>query len=173
MPEALVTEFSARLTSCGVCVEQLSSVAEIPAAVLRYLTAARLPLIVRHGSDPLLARLPWGDTAEIERRFGAAINGDQATVSHALYGIAETGTLLLVSGPDNPTTLNFMPELHIVAVEAAHVVATMDEALNALDPRHLPRSINLISGASRTGDIGGRLVMGAHGPRQLVVLITG
>lgn len=173
LPEVLTEEFETRLTASGVCVERFSSAELIPAAVLRYLTAARLPLIIRHGSDQTMSGLPWHETPGLERRFGAAASDDRATLSRALSGIAETGTLLLASGACNPTTLNFMPDLHIVVIAAAHVVATMEEAFAVLDLNRLPRSVNLISGASRTGDIGGRLVMGAHGPRQLVVLITG
>jgi L-lactate dehydrogenase complex protein LldG len=37
----------------------------------------------------------------------------------------------------------------------------------------MPRSLNLISGPSRTGDIGGRIVLGAHGPRRLCIVIVG
>lgn len=168
--------FIARLTACGVCVEELPSWDFIPAAVLRYLTAARLPLIIRHGGDPAIAALPWHQAPDLQRRSGAANKDDQAALSCALSGIAETGTLLLTSGADNPVTLAFLPELHIVLVDSAKIVETMEEALSSVGkaggvPR-LPRTVNMISGASRTGDIGGRLVMGAHGPRQLVVLMA-
>ena len=74
-------------------------------------------------------------------------------------------------------TLAFLPELHIVVLGEENIVATMEEALASVgepgDAPRLPRTVNLISGASRTGDIGGRLVMGAHGPRQLVLLLVG
>jgi L-lactate dehydrogenase complex protein LldG len=153
----------------------------VPEAVLRYLTAARLPLSIRHGTDAMIAALPWHKASSIQRRTGAATPDDQATLSRAVSGIAETGTLLLGSGADNPVTLAFLPELHMVVLDEADVVASMERAFDLVQHASktsagtapLPRTVNLISGASRTGDIGGRLVMGAHGPRQLVVLLTG
>jgi L-lactate dehydrogenase complex protein LldG len=175
-PEDMQNAFVARLEACGVCVERLADRNDVPVAALRYITAARLPLTLRHGHDPQITSLPW-DTAEgLHHEAGAASAGDLASLSRALSGIAETGTLLLASGPDNPVTLAFLPDLHIVVLDQAHIVQTLDAALigacsDGEAPR-LPRTINLISGASRTGDIGGRLVMGAHGPRQLVVLIV-
>ena len=168
------SEFSSRLQACGVIVERLGTQADVPSAVLRFVTAARVPLVIRHGNDPDIAALPWHETPSLQRRTGAASPDDLVTLSRAHRGIAETGTLLLASGADNPVTLAFLPELHIVLIDAARVVQTIDGALACLrDAQYLPRTINLISGASRTGDIGGRLVMGAHGPRQLVVLLVG
>lgn len=173
----LVDDLASRLMACGVIVERLRSPSDVPEAVLRYLTAARLPFSIRHGADAIIAALPWDKASAIQRRTGAASPDDLATLSRALSGIAETGTLLLGSGADNPVTLAFLPELHIVVLDEADVVASMDIAFDLVQitdgPSRLPRTVNLISGASRTGDIGGRLVMGAHGPRQLVVLLMG
>ena len=173
----LQAELVRRLESCGVCVEKLKAWNDVPAAVARVLTAARLALTLRLGCDPQLSALPWHTVAGISRKTGAASRDDQASLSRALFGIAETGTVLLASGADNPVTLAFLPELHIVALDREKIVASLEEALSRVgdetSSNNLPRTVNLISGASRTGDIGGRLVMGAHGPRQLVVLIAG
>ncbi len=170
------TAFITRLEACGVCVEHLTGWDDVPAAALRYITAARLPLKLRHGHDPQITSLPWDTASGLEHTAGAAEPSDLASLSRALRGIAETGTLLLASGADNPVTLAFLPDLHIVVLDQAHLVQTLDEALASVcsdtETPRLPRTINLISGASRTGDIGGRLVMGAHGPRQLVVLMV-
>lgn len=173
--QSLESDFTSRLQSCGVIVVHLSTSSDVPAAILRHTESAHLPPLIRHGSDPLIQSLPWNMAPSLHRRMGAASADDQTGVSHALSGIAENGTIVLSSGADNPVTLAFLPELHIVVLEAEKIVATMDDAFALLhgdgNSHPLPRSINLISGASRTGDIGGRLVMGAHGPRQLVALI--
>jgi L-lactate dehydrogenase complex protein LldG len=99
------------------------------------------------------------------------------SLSHAFGGVAETGTLVMASGAANPVTLNYMPETHIVVLNANDIVgpyeAAFDRVRAALGPGTMPRTLNLISGPSRTGDIGGRLVMGAHGPRRLCVVIVG
>jgi L-lactate dehydrogenase complex protein LldG len=85
--------------------------------------------------------------------------------------------LFLLSGPDNPTTLNFLPEAHIVLIEAADIAGCYEEAFDRLraiyGEGNLPRSVNLISGPSRTADIEQTIVRGAHGPRRLLVLILG
>lgn len=173
-PASLTAAFVTRMTACGVIVEELPSPADIPEAVLRYVTAARLPLTLRHGSDAMIAALPWHKAPDLQRETGAATPETQAALSRALCGIAETGTLLLGSGAENPVTLAFLPDLHIVVLDSASIVETIDEGFCFAEAEtgavRLPRTVNLISGASRTGDIGGRLVMGAHGPRQLVVL---
>ncbi|MEM1307832.1 MAG: LUD domain-containing protein, partial [Pseudomonadota bacterium] len=79
-------------------------------------------------------------------------------------------------GDANPVTLNFLPETHIVLVDAETVVGPYEDAFDAVRARygkhHMPRTLNMISGPSRTGDIGGRLVMGAHGPRRMLVIVV-
>jgi L-lactate dehydrogenase complex protein LldG len=84
---------------------------------------------------------------------------------------------LLASGPDNPASLAFLPETHIIALSEKQIVGSYEEAFDLvraeLGRRRMPRALNLVSGASRTGDIGGRIVLGAHGPRRLAVIIYG
>jgi L-lactate dehydrogenase complex protein LldG len=95
-------------------------------------------------------------------------------LSRAIAGVAETGTIVLASGQANPTTLAFLPVTHLVALERTSITATFEEALALLYGiygRNLPRAVNFISGASRTGDIGGRIVHGAHGPRRLIMFL--
>lgn len=169
--------FRSRLEAQHVLVEGLGSAAEVPPAVARLLEAARLPQVVRMGSAPYLTALPWGSDGAPEAVCGAAAPHDEAAISHALSGVAETGTLVLASGLENPVTLSFLPALHIVVVEKDAIVGALEDAFDLVRARFgrhgMPRTLNLISSASRTGDIGGKLVMGAHGPRQLVVLVAG
>lgn len=146
-------------------------------AVAAYLRAHALPASLRMGADPLLAALPWDAEPDIKRRFGRAEPSDQVSLSRALAAAAETGTLFLVSGPDNPTTLNFLPETHMVLIAAADILGAYEEAWDRLRAVYgqgaLPRTVNLISGPSRTADIEQTIVRGAHGPRRLAVLILG
>lgn len=99
-----------------------------------------------------------------------------ATVSAAFAGIAETGTLMLISGPDNPTSLNFLPEAHIVVLPTAWIVGSYEEAFAcfraATKPSEMPRTINWITGPSRTADIEQTLLLGAHGPKQLLAILV-
>ena len=101
---------------------------------------------------------------------------DAVTLSHAVAGVAETGTLVLASGPDNPTTLNFLPEHHIVVLEAKDVVGDYESVWDALRKKvgaKMPRTVNWITGASRSADIEQVLLNGAHGPKGLHVIIVG
>jgi L-lactate dehydrogenase complex protein LldG len=98
-------------------------------------------------------------------------------MSWAAAAVAETGTLVLASGPDNPVTITFVPETHIVVVGRSQVAGHYEDAWTAVrerfGDREMPRTVNFVSGPSRTADIGGKLVLGAHGPRRLCVVVVG
>jgi L-lactate dehydrogenase complex protein LldG len=83
---------------------------------------------------------------------------------------------MITSGADNPVTINFLPETHVVVVEDKDLVGPYEAALAKVRAKFgkglMPRTVNLISGPSRTGDIGGKLIMGAHGPRRMCVIIV-
>jgi L-lactate dehydrogenase complex protein LldG len=149
---------------------------DIPGLVAKYLRDTNLPARVRCGDDALLAGLPWSKELGLTLNKGRADPADEVGLSHATACVAETGTLVLASGADNPVTVNFLPENHIVVVEAKDVVGPYEDAWAKIRARFgkglMPRTVNMISGPSRTGDIGGRLVMGAHGPRRMCVIIV-
>ena len=95
----------------------------------------------------------------------------------AFAGIAETGTLMLRSGPESPSTLNFLPDTHMVVLRASQIRKSYedgwDEIRRQMDsrPDSLPRTVNFITGPSRTGDIEQKILMGAHGPRRLHIVL--
>jgi len=145
--------------------------------VAAFLRAHNLPLAIRHGDDPRLASVPWESAGTLQVRRGPSDGRDLAAVSHAFAGVAETGTLVLTSGADNPTTLNFLPDVHIVVVAASDVAADFETAMARLRERFgagsMPRAVNLITGPSRSADIEQTLILGAHGPRKLHVILVG
>ncbi|CFW99226.1 conserved protein of unknown function [Candidatus Filomicrobium marinum] len=147
----------------------------IPQSIAAYLQEAALPPTLRCGSDSRLTRLQWRDAPTLALQHGPAAAQDGIGLSHAFCGIAETGTLALLSGPENPVTLCFLPDTHIVVVRRSDIVASYEDAYvrlrHLLGERRMPRTLNLISGPSRTADIGGKIVIGAHGPRRLCVVI--
>jgi L-lactate dehydrogenase complex protein LldG len=151
--------------------------ADIPALIADYLRQQNLPSRIRHGNDRLLSELPWRETAPtVERLSGRAEPTDEVSVSRAAAGVAESGTLILLSGPDNPTTLNFLPETHIAVVQGNDIVASYEDVFDrirgAYGTGQLPRTLNMITGPSRTGDIEQRLELGAHGPKRLHIIIV-
>jgi L-lactate dehydrogenase complex protein LldG len=149
--------------------------ASVPAEAARYLRDANLPATLRIGEDPRLAAMPW-DTTAIEVSNGPSRGGDLNALSHAFGGVAETGTLAMVSGADNPTTLNFLPDNHLVVVEASDLSTSFEELLERLRADYgkgnMPRTLNFITGPSRSADIEQTLILGAHGPRKLHIIVV-
>lgn len=172
-----VALFAAKAKELVATVQIVASGDDVPKAVTEYLRQHNLPASVRMGNDRRLQKMPWGKQRQLEVKSGASDGEDEVGVSHALRGIAETGTLLMESGPANPTTVNFLPEHHIVVVDAADITGDMEGAFAKLRKKHgkgrMPRAVNLISGPSRSGDVEQKLVLGAHGPRALHVIVVG
>ena len=175
--EARVALFTETLSKQGADVMRVRTPKEAVAAIASYLGTCNLPPRIRMGTDPVLAALPWREAWDIERLTGRAEASDGASLSRAVGAAAETGTLFLVSGPDNPTSLNFLPEAHTVLIAASDIVGAYEEAFDRLRALYgegrLPRTLNMISGPSRTADIEQTIVRGAHGPKRLLVLILG
>jgi L-lactate dehydrogenase complex protein LldG len=176
-PEACIALFRAKVATQGAEVTRAAKPAEAVEAIAGRLRAAGLPLRLRMGSDPILDALPWDAVPVLDRRFGAAEAEDVASLSRAVAAAAETGTLFLVSGPDNPTTLAFLPELHTILIRAEDILGSYEDAFDRLRALYgggaLPRSVNMISGPSRTADIEQTIVRGAHGPKRLHVVLLG
>lgn len=174
---ALLAQFRDFLRAQPADVIEAASAEAVPEAIAQALRTANLPSRVRMGRDPALAAMPWERAASLERRYGPAEASDEIGLSRALAGVAETGTLVLASGADNPVTLAFLPPVHIVVVAEADIVGCYEDAFaivrETLGSGRMPRTLNLVSGPSRTADIGGRIVIGAHGPRRLMVVIVG
>ena len=171
-----VVAFVARLKAQAITVAEAAHLADVPRLAADFLRANNLPARLRMGADPGLASLPWAEAAPLEVLSGRAGATDEVSLSRAFAGVAETGTLVLTSGPDNPTTLNFLPETHIVVVRAGDVVGGYEDAwdrLRAMAGGAMPRTVNWVSGPSRTADIEQTIVMGAHGPRRLHVILAG
>jgi len=174
-------EGETRLTQClesqGATVVAVHAPARIPAAVeaiLERTGASSFPLVI--GDDERLAALPWAQAVAPSRWTPDQNLGDgTAALTHAWGAAAETGTLIMVSGAASPASLAFLPELHIVALARGTIAASFEEAFARLSTdvgsHRFARAVNLISSPSRTSDIGGRSVRGAHGPRHLAVVL--
>jgi len=154
----------------GATVGRVASVLELPDAVARHLAARKLPARIALQPSSSLTSLDWSAA-------GIACDGvidDGIVVGFARWGIAENATLVMHSASDAPVLLNFLPAVHIVAVHASSIVAHLEDyaaaARRAGDPA--PRNACLITGASGTADIEANLVLGAHGPRELHIIVV-
>ncbi|MFI4947568.1 MAG: lactate utilization protein C [Alphaproteobacteria bacterium] len=175
---ARIDLFVAMAEEVQTTVARVAATEAIPAEVARYLAAENLPAELVMAPDPGLAAIPWEGRPLLTIRRGRAEPGDAVSLTPCLAGIAETGTLMLVSGAQTPTTLNFLPDTHIVVVRAGQVVASYEDGWDLVRARSAgsedawPRTINLITGPSRTGDIEQRIQLGAHGPRRLHIVLV-
>jgi L-lactate dehydrogenase complex protein LldG len=174
---AQVVLFREQAEAVAASVEEIDGLDGVPEAISHYLRTNNLPSRVRHGADEMLNRLPWDKAATLEVMRGAAAPDDTASVSRAFGAVAETGTLVLTSGADNPTSLNFLPESHIVVIEAARITGTYEDVWDKVRAQYgvgtMPRAVNMVSGPSRTADVEQTIQLGAHGPRRLHIIIVG
>lgn len=156
-------------------VSTVGSADDAPAAIAGFLRSHNLAPTLRRGADGRLAGLPWERTT-LDVSVGRSHGDDPVGVSAALGGVAETGTLVLVSGEDNPTTLNFLPDNHVVLLDARDIAATYEDLWGRVRERFgagaMPRTVNWITGPSRSADIEQILLMGAHGPRRLHIVLV-
>ena len=148
----------------------VSTPAGVSDVVLRHIEDNGLePAIV---AAPELERIRWSNRLAVERR--AACDSDRIGVTGAFAGIAETGSVIVLSGPGSPTTLNFLPEDHLVVLRESRIVPHLEDAWALLRAERgvMPRTVNIISGPSKTGDVELVILEGAHGPRRLHVVIV-
>jgi L-lactate dehydrogenase complex protein LldG len=150
--------------------------ADVPGEVSAYLARNNLPAQAVMAPSPLLAGYDWDSQKMLSLRQGRAAATDQVAITGAFAGIAETGTLVMASGADHPVTLNLLPDTHVVVLREGDIVGGYEDVWARLRARYgkdrLPRTVNTITGPSRTGDIEQTIELGAHGPRRMHILIV-
>lgn len=161
----LITKVQANLCT----VERIASLQMLVPAVLRLLPPP--PPKPDISVAPALAHLGWPGDWSVN--FGAGRRTELLSVTLAVAGIAETGSVVLRSGPASPTTLNFLPDMHVVVLRTEDVVAHVEEAWARLraEGGDWPRTVNVIAGPSRTADVGGIIVRPAHGPKSVHLVL--
>ncbi len=172
--DARVQLFAELAASVMADVQRLERLEDVPAAVSRYLRERNLPQKVVMAPEPLLDAANWDSQPLLRLRRGTAVDADANGVTLAVAGVAETGTLVLASSPDRPTLLAYLPETSIVVLPADWVEGAYEQAWDRVRALSggVPRSVNLITGPSRTADIAQKLELGAHGPKRLLILIV-
>ena len=172
--------FQAEAERVQATVARVKSLDDLPGAVADYLAAQNMHANVRMTPDPRLRAAPWDKTA-ITIAEGPAQGSDTAGVSHAFGAVAETGSLVFLSGPESPTTVNFLPPVHIAVLRASDISGCFEDIWSRLrkdragaegGDRFMPRTVNWITGPSRTADIELTLFLGIHGPKHLHIVIV-
>ena len=157
-------------------VAEVKSYSAIAKSISTYLRDRNLPQTVRLGEDPRFENIDWAKAPSLETETGPSDGSHQVGLSHASSGVAETGSLIVTSGAENPTTLNFLPENHIVIIDAKDIEGDYEATHQRLREQYgkgrMPRTVNMITGPSRSADIEQKLLLGAHGPRSLHIIIV-
>lgn len=170
-----IDQFTASLKSQDAAVLEVENLKALPAAIAEQLSEFNRPARLRHGDDPVLSSLDWSDTL-VEIQTGAIQPDDMTALSRATTAAAETGTLILTSGANNPSSLNFLPETHLVVLMENDLCGSYEDAWDRLRTIYgrskLPRMVNYVSGPSASADIEQTLIRGAHGPKQLAVFLV-
>jgi L-lactate dehydrogenase complex protein LldG len=175
LSDTALTIFIEKIRKSSVIVEQIHSISDSIFLLEKIVKNNQLDPRFRLAGDPLLKLIPFSNHPHWTLQWGAADQADRISVTSAFCGIAETGTLVLLSSELSPTTLNFLPPIHVVLLDINQIVPHYEDAFDLINQAYpssqLPRTINFISGPSRTSDIEQTAQFGAHGPKQLYVLL--
>jgi len=127
--------------------------------------------------EPLLAGVPCAtyrvDAADFDKN---ALESCDAGITSCEVLVAQTGSILVSSATSGGRALSILPHVHVVVATSDQIVATLADALHGMRDRHeghLPSMLSFITGPSRTGDIERILVLGAHGPKELILILVG
>ncbi|HEY2875374.1 MAG TPA: lactate utilization protein [Reyranella sp.] len=152
------------------------SAPDVPAEVTGYLARNNLPASAAMAPSPQLDGYDWVSQKMLSLRRGRAEASDHVSITGAFAGIAETGTLVMTSGPEHPVSLNLLPDTHVVVLREADIVSGYEDVWARLRVRYgkntMPRTVNTITGPSRTGDIEQAMELGAHGPRRMHIVVV-
>lgn len=177
--KARVDLFIREAERVNATVARVSGLDGVPREVARYLTKHNLPTTLKVAPAAAEPAIPWTSQTMLTVSHGRADGADAVGVSRAFGGVAETGTLVMLSAPDNPTTVNFLPPTHVAVIAAADIAGDYEDvwarvraAASGGDKTFMPRAVNWITGPSRTADIEQMLLLGAHGPQRLHIVIV-
>ncbi|WP_186248223.1 LutC/YkgG family protein [Burkholderia gladioli] len=167
----LLARFTEEAERMSTTVEAVDTLAEVPATAARYLQARSLA--ARAIAWRTLADIDWA-SAGLEVDLRKPVEGDLVGITGCFCASAETGSLVLLSGPDTYASAALLPETHLVVVPASRIVAGHEDAFALIraERGELPRAVNIVSGPSRTGDIEQTIILGAHGPYRVHAIIV-
>jgi L-lactate dehydrogenase complex protein LldG len=176
-----VGRFVTRAGDMESTVERVATLDDVAPAIGRYVLALNATCADPE-QDPH-AGVCWPEFGWLDWKAAGITIESRPTVGHDALGVtgcycavAETGTLVFVTGGETPTGTFLLPETHIAIVRADQIVPGMEDAFARIRAEYAsawPRAINFVSGPSRTGDIEQTIVLGAHGPRRLHIVLVG
>ena len=93
-----------------------------------------------------------------------------AGVSRAIYGLADTGSVVLAASPDEPRARSLLPDVHVSLLREADILPDLAALFERLDGE-LPSALAIVTGPSRSADIEQKLTVGVHGPGEVHVVL--
>ena len=166
-----VSRFLGKLEAVAGTLHRVTGKTEVMAAVDTYLQQHNLPLQLVSAKSTVLDELDWPAEFTVEQR--TATGTDTTVLTEAFAGVAETGSLVLLSGMDSPTSLNFLPDNYLCVLRRDHIVRHIEDVWDRIRQQAggMPRAVNFITGPSRTADVEQTIQLGAHGPRRLHLIL--
>lgn len=164
----LPAAFEAKATALGTTIDRVPTLADVPEALRRYLGTHGLGPRFALQPTPELTALDWSG---LEPHDGIA-SDEPVALGLALYGIAESSSLVIHSGRETPILLSFLPLHHVVVLRERTLLPYLEDYAARLSTQAIPRNAILITGPSGTTDIEGSYVRGAHGPGFLHVILV-
>jgi len=162
-------EFQKQLEALGGQVTRVSQLQQVVPIVLEVLKEHQSNTVLM--SDlPLCQQLKWPKQINVECR--KAEDKDKVSLSEAYAGIAETGSIVMHSSAQTPTTHNFLVDDHIVLLSVSRMYAHLEALWEEFDKKNMPRTVNVLTGPSRTGDVEQTIQIGAHGPLRFHVILV-
>ena len=162
--------FREKALALSTTISDVADIRGVPAAVAAYLSSNHLPMSAVCWTA--LGGLDWANCGmSVDAR--PARESDKVGITEVFCAIAETGTLMTLSGAHTPPVSSLLPETHIALLRVSQIMPSMEEAWQRLreTPYYPPRAVNFISGPSRTADIEQTLTFGAHGPYRVHVIL--
>jgi L-lactate dehydrogenase complex protein LldG len=127
------------------------------------------------GAKPA-ASAEGGASASLMEQYKRALIEASIGITCADYALADTGTLVLVSGDEQHRMISMLPPVHVCLLSPEHILESLTQLLARLRGDFQPRAMSAqamtcITGPSRTADIEQTITLGVHGPRSLHVLL--
>lgn len=165
-----VAHFIAECARLNTTTAEVAAIQDVPTEIARYLAANALrPRCVGWQE---FAGLDWA-AAMLQFDDRPANGDDLIGLTGCFCAIGETGTLLLLGARMTPKATALLPETHICVAKKSRIVPTMEDAFALMrdETGEPPRATFFVSGPSRTADIEQTLVIGAHGPYRVHVIL--
>lgn len=185
--DELVTIFLENATSLNTNCHLVASFAEATAVVVELVRSkqpefSQTKHVIGHDHPDIAALTLWNhftrEAVTVHTSFSSDTQVKEKTIASFIgitapdIGVADSATLVQLTEPGRPRSTSLLPSIHIAILKRDNIVADLSEAYALLRNQGQLGSLVFISGPSKTADIEAHMVHGAHGPRELHLVIV-